>query len=146
MLRKNRLTLAVSAAIGLTTVGMMPSVANAQDELIEEVVITGSRISRPDLEGANPVTVLNRDEINMQGFSNVGDVLRNLTASAGSATNTNVNNGGEGRTTFSLRGLGAQRTLILLNGQRVVASGLGADDAVDLGNIPTAMIERVEVL
>lgn len=146
MLRKNRLTLAVSAAMGMTAAGILPSVANAQEQVIEEVVITGSRISRPDLQGANPVTVLSRSDINMLGSNNVGDILRNITASAGSATNTNVNNGGEGAVRFSLRGLGANRTLVLLNGKRVVASGLGADDSVDLGNIPSAMIERVEVL
>ena len=147
MLRKNRLTLAVSAAMGLSAAAVMPQIASAQDEgSLEEVVVTGSRISRPDLEGANPVTVMQRSEINMMGVNNVGDILRNITASAGAATNTNVNNGGEGAVRFSLRGLGAQRTLVLLNGKRVVASGLGADDSVDLGNIPTAMVERVEVL
>ncbi|MEH6586937.1 MAG: TonB-dependent receptor [Halioglobus sp.] len=153
MLKRNRLTLAVAAATGLTAAAAMPQFAYAQGEravveegALEEVVVTGSRISRPDLEGANPVTVLQRTELTMMGVNNVGDILQNITASAGEATNTNVNNGGEGAVRFSLRGLGAQRTLVLLNGKRVVASGLGADDSVDLGNIPVAMIERVEIL
>jgi len=133
--------------MGLTAAAAMPQVASAQENgVLEEVVVTGSRISRPDLEGANPVTVLQRNELNMMGINNVGDILQNITASAGEGTNTNVNNGGEGAIRFSLRGLGAQRTLVLLNGKRVVASGLGADDSVDLGNIPIAMIERVEIL
>lgn len=152
MLKKNRLTLAVSAALGLSAAAAMPQFASAQEAsaeaegMLEEVVVTGSRISRPDLEGANPVTVLQRAELGMMGINNVGDILQNITASAGAATNTGVNNGGEGAIRFSLRGLGAQRTLVLLNGKRVVASGLGADDSVDLGNIPVAMIERVEIL
>ena len=81
MLRKNRLTLAVSAAMGLSAAAVMPQIASAQDEgSLEEVVVTGSRISRPDLEGANPVTVMQRSEINMMGVNNVGDILRNITA------------------------------------------------------------------
>ena len=108
MLRKNRLTLAVSAAVGMSTAAILPQFANAQEQtMLEEVIVTGSRISRPDLEGANPVTVMQREELNMMGVNNVGDILRNITASAGSATNTNVNNGGEGAVRFSLRGLGA---------------------------------------
>src|SRR6185437_2411164 len=58
----------------------------------------------------------------------------------------NINNGGDGSTRVSLRGLGTQSTLVLLNGRRMVPSGLGADSSVDLSVLPSAMIERIEVL
>src|SRR5262249_41893767 len=62
------------------------------------------------------------------------------------AINVQFNNGGDGSTRVNLRGLGAQRTLVLLNGRRVVPGGIGADSSVDLNAIPLALIERVEGL
>src|SRR5205823_11862991 len=77
--------------------------------------------------------------------SNVGDILQKL-PSQGNAINDQNNNGGDGSVRIDLRSLGSGRTLTLLNGRRMVPSGLGADSSVDLGTIPLAMIERVEVL
>ena len=143
-MKKNLLSVAVAATI------MVPALpAFAQDEaadMVEEVMVTGSRIQRADLEGANPVTVLSREELVGSGELSIGDILQNLPSSAGGAVNTGVNNGGSGAVRFSLRGLGEERTLVLINGRRAVASGLGANSSVDLNNIPVAMIERVEVL
>src|SRR4029079_7141432 len=62
------------------------------------------------------------------------------------AINAQSNNGGDGTTRISIRGLGANRTLTLLNGRRVVSGGSGANTSVDLNSIPLAMVERVEVL
>lgn len=147
MFKKTHLSLAIGAALGLAAA--MPTVALAQDKAagtLEEVLITGSRIKRADLTGSNPVTVLDREAITNIGLNSIGDVLRHIPSSAGGAVSTGVNNGGSGATRFSLRGLGAERTLVMVNGRRVVASGLGANNSVDLNNIPVAMIERVEVL
>ena len=113
---------------------------------IERIEITGSRISRTDMEGANPVTVIDEAQIQKLNFSNAGDLLQNLTVSAGMATNTQTNRGGDSTVRFSLRGIGSQRTLVLLNGRRVVAGGAGANSSVDLNTIPTAIIKRIEVL
>lgn len=147
MFKKTHMSLAIGAALGMAAV--LPSVAVAQEQQageMEEVMITGSRIKRADLTGANPVTVLDRDAILNTGLNSIGDVLRHIPSSAGGAVSTGVNNGGSGATRFSLRGLGSERTLVMVNGRRVVASGLGANNSVDLNNIPVAMIERVEVL
>ncbi len=120
----------------------------AEEDSAEEskITITGSRIKRTDMEGANPVQVLSSADIKVSGIDNVGDLLQEIPAVAGAATNTAINNGGSGAVRVSLRGLGAQYTLVLLNGRRIVASGTGANSTVDLGNIPTAIIERVEIL
>ncbi|WP_462116754.1 TonB-dependent receptor plug domain-containing protein, partial [Lysobacter xanthus] len=87
---------------------------------------------------------LNREEIQAQGLTSVGDVIQNIAAN-GSALNTTFNNGGNGETRVSLRNLGSNRTLVLVNGRRWVG-GTGLGGAVDLNTIPTAAVERIEVL
>ena len=145
-----KMSLAVRSALGLAAVAssMSTGLAFGQDGAseIEEVLVTGSRIARADLEGANPVTVISREQMLKTGAPSIGEILQNLPSSAGGAVNTGVNNGGSGAVRFSLRGLGSSRTLVLVNGKRAVASGLGANSSVDLNNIPSAIIERVEVL
>jgi outer membrane receptor protein involved in Fe transport len=117
----------------------------APDELQEEVIVTGSRIPRPEVATAAPVTVVGRNQIETAGRASIGDILQQLPAQ-GNATNTTVNNGGEGATRIDLRSLGAARTLVLVNGRRFVPGGTGANASVDLGTIPTQAIERIEVL
>ena len=111
----------------------------------EEVVVTGSRIRRKDLTTPAPVTVISREQVVASGKVSIGDFLQAL-PEQGNAINTAVNNGGNGSTRVSLRGLGTSRTLVLLNGRRMVPGGTGADQSVDLNSIPTAAIDRIEVL
>lgn len=108
----------------------------------ERIEVTGSRIKRTDIEGANPVLVLDRQAIEATGLASVGDILQDLPA-AGSSINTTFNNGGDGSTTIDLRNLGSQRVLVLINGRRW---NPGLNGTVDLNNIPSAIIERIEVL
>mgnify|MGYP006134227527 FL=1 len=147
-MKKTKISTTIKIILGVASAGMMSGIVNAQDtaEGIDEVVVTGSRIQRADLEGFNPVTVLDRATITDSGALNIGAILQDLPNSAGQGVNTGVNNGGNGSVNFSLRGLGSNRTLVLINGRRAVASGLGADDAVDLNNIPVSIVERVEIL
>lgn len=114
-------------------------------DAIEKVMVTGSRIPRANLSKPGAVTTVTRMEIEQAGFKNVGDYLQNLTVAASSPNSLN-NNNAAGVTGFDLRGLGAQRTLVLLNNKRLPNGGNGADAAVDLSAIPTAIIERVEIL
>jgi len=116
------------------------------EEAIEEVVVTGSRIKRNDIEGANPVQVITRAQLTATGLTNMADILQRIPSVAGAGENANINDKGSGAVRVSLRGLGAQRTLVLLNGRRMVNSGTGADSSVDLSSIPTSIVERVEVL
>jgi iron complex outermembrane receptor protein len=122
-----------------------PAAAAGKEEKTEEITVTGTRIRRKDLTTPAPVTVINREQVTASGKVSLGDFLQAL-PEQGNAINTAVNNGGSGATRVSLRSLGAQRTLVLLNGRRMVPGGSGSNDSVDLGTIPTAAIERIEVL
>jgi iron complex outermembrane receptor protein len=116
---------------------------------IEEVTVTGSRIKRQDLDGVGPVTVLNAAEIEARGITSTETLLQTLSASAGfggNQTGAYWTGAGWGTAQVNLRGLGISRTLVLLNGRRVVYGGSGANSAVDLNIIPTSMIDRIEVL
>jgi outer membrane receptor protein involved in Fe transport len=114
----------------------------------EEIIVTGSRVRRKDLTTPAPVTVISKEQITASGIASIGDFLQQMPEQGG-ATNTNVNNGGDGQTQISLRNLGAQRTLVLVDGKRWVNGGSGAGTtiaAVDLNSIPASAIERIEVL
>ena len=119
-------------------------------EAAEEVLVTGSRIRRKDLTTPAPVTVVTREQLESSGRVTIGDFLQ-LMPEQGNAPNFQLNTGGinygaDGTTRINLRSLGIQRTLVLINGRRSVAGGLGASAAVDLNTIPTEAIDRVEVL
>lgn len=116
--------------------------AQAEAEVIE---VTGSLIGRRELTSAAPVTVVDKADLDAAGVTSVGDILQNL-PSQSNAINVQFNNGGSGTTRVNLRGLGADRTLVLVNGRRVVPGGTGVNASADLNSIPISIIERVEVL
>ncbi|MFO1468803.1 MAG: TonB-dependent receptor [Steroidobacteraceae bacterium] len=119
--------------------------ASGDSAALEEVVVTGSRIRRVDIETASPVFVIDQAAIQQSGVTTVGELVSRLPSVAGAATNPAVNNGGGfGEQNIELRGLDAKRTLILLDGRRVGI--VGASDATDVNQIPLNSIERVEVL
>ncbi|PCI34570.1 MAG: TonB-dependent receptor [Alphaproteobacteria bacterium] len=121
----------------------------SDDSSFEEVVVTGSRIKRKDLTGVGPVTILNRQMIKNTGITNMETLLQRLPASAGFGGNQTaaywVSNGW-GTPQVNLRGLGVNRTLVLLNGRRMVNGGTGANSSVDLSMVPMAIVKQVEVL
>lgn len=154
-LKIKELSSAVRVALSLGAVFALGAsgVANAQDTnsgqsaqpekakavLLQSVVVTGSHIRRVDLETANPVISVDRAAIVATGDVNVGQLMQDLPSMTGGVTNPQVNNGGgRGAATISLRGLGSTRSLILVDGQRVLSS--------DTNSIPAAMIERIDVL
>jgi len=123
------------------------SVANAQD--IQRVEITGSSLKRVDSETALPVQVLSKAEISRTGATSTQELLNSVSAlsSAGSTNNaTGAGSSTYGLSSISLRGLGAERTLILVNGRRLAAFAGGGGATVNVNVIPLAAIERVEVL
>jgi outer membrane receptor protein involved in Fe transport len=127
-----------------------PVGAPERRDVQEEIVVTGSRIRRKDLTTPAPVTVISREQFQTSGKMTIGDFLQTL-PEQGNAPNFQLNTGGinygaDGTTRINLRSLGISRTLVLINGRRVVPGGLGASSAVDLNTIPTEGIERVEVL
>lgn len=116
--------------------------AGAQ-EAVQKVEITGSRIPTINVEGPSPITVLGAKDIKADGVRNVESLLNNLPQVFADQTG-NVSNGSSGTATVSLRGLGADRTLVLVNGRRL-PFGSPANSAVDLNQIPAPLIKRVEV-
>tara|TARA_B110000503_G_scaffold32083_1_gene52039 strand:+ start:790 stop:3774 length:2985 start_codon:yes stop_codon:yes gene_type:complete len=142
MLKKTPLASAIgsiSLASALAATGVaMPAFA-ADDAIIDEVVVTGTRIKRADLESASPVTVITRQEMENKGFTDVGQLLQRMPSMSGSPIGTTTNNGGDGSVQVDLRGLGSVRTLTLVDGKRTVDGG-------DYQTIPATMIERVEIL
>ena len=113
----------------------------------EPIVVTGSRIARPDLAASVPVAVVNSEEIARTGAANIQDVLADLPAVGQniSRTSTNFSTTGNGQATVNLRNLGSSRTLVLVNGRRFVA-GIPGTSIVDLNTIPTDLIRQVEVV
>ncbi|MDZ5840434.1 TonB-dependent receptor [Stenotrophomonas maltophilia] len=148
---------AMAAAIGsLLCVSVVHSVAaqdaqspDAKARTLDTVQVTGSHIKRAQLSGVGPVSVVDAEAIERSGATSVETLLQRLPASAGfagSQSNAYWAENGYGTTQVNLRGLGINRTLVLLNGRRIVNGGTGANSSVDLNVIPVSLIERVEVL
>jgi len=137
----------IAASIG--TLGATTG-ASAQEAAMEEVLVTGSRIKRADIDGIGKVNVVTADDFAKVGAVSIDQVLKfsPFTAGAQAGTESNYLSAKEGYGTASvnLRGLGQNRTLVLVNGRRFVAGGSGANSVVDLNAIPVNMIERVETL
>ena len=126
-----------------------PATAAAPTAALQEVVVTGSRIVQPGLSSISPVTAISAKDIASQGVTSVEDVLNNLPqvmADQGAMTS----NGATGTATVDLRGLGPQRTLVLVNGKRLMPGQPSIvpveANAADLDTIPIALVERVDVL
>lgn len=118
----------------------------ASDNSDEVIIVTGTHIARPQIESAVPVAVVSATSIQDAGQTNVLDALRDLPI-AGQSLGTsasNFQNSGNGEATVNLRNLGSSRTLVLINGRRSV--GVPGTSAVDLNNIPTDLIDHVEVV
>ena len=140
-----RVALLISSTSALVVAGQV-SAAEGQAESIERIEVTGSRINRTDVETASPVTVISSEFITQSGYTSVEEILSAQPTAAGISLGATSNNGSGGSATVNLRGMGVQRTLVLLNGRRMVSSGTGADSAVDLNTIPVAMIKNIEIL
>jgi iron complex outermembrane receptor protein len=114
---------------------------------MERVQITGSRINlkQAQLSGVGPITVIDAEAIQRSGAISVETLLQRLPASSGAAGNQTSaywTGNGYGTTQVNLRGLGIDRTLVLLNGRRIVNGGTGANSSVDLNMIPVALMVR----
>ncbi|MFL6858721.1 MAG: TonB-dependent receptor domain-containing protein [Allosphingosinicella sp.] len=107
------------------------------------IVITGSRIARPDLQQSSPVNVVSQQEIQDRQPNTAEDLLREL-PSVRPNLGPAVNNGGTGAANVDLRGVGTNRTLVLLDGRRIVPFGL--DGTVDLNVIPVGLVDRIDVV
>jgi iron complex outermembrane recepter protein len=147
MFRRNRVSLAAALAVGGIAVAATPAVAQDSSQRVE---VTGSRIKRTDTETASPVQVLSREDIERTGKSSIQEVLRGLTSDGQGSIPTSFSNGfASGSAAVSLRGLGVNSTLVLVNGRRMTTYGLADDGTrnfVDLNTIPLEAIDRIDVL
>ncbi len=142
--RTNKLRDAIAFALVVTAGSTGAAYAQDSTQTLDKIEVTGSRIKRADLETSQPVFTMSREQIAAQGQTSIGDIIQNI-ATSGSTLNSTYNNGGNGETRVNLRNLGSNRTLVLVNGRRWVG-GTGLGGAVDLNTIPTAAVERIEVL
>lgn len=154
MFTNSRLARSVQLAIAfsaMTTVTHTSKVIaqEAADE-IEKISVTGSRIKRTDIEGPSPITSMSAEEMLGKGFVTVQDALNSLTQATGGQFDQQQTFGfTPSASAVDIRGFGAGRTLVLLNGRRLpqfpLASG-GTSNFVDLSSIPSSAIERIDVL
>ncbi len=152
-MKRNPISNAVQKALftGFIASSAYGTVALAQDgdDSVEEqgkITVTGSRIRATDLEGAKPVTVITREDIELSGMQTAADILRTTTFNSfGSFRERSGSSGGQAAL-VDLRGLGSSRTAVLINGRRLPGTALFGSSAANLNTVPIAAIERVEIL
>ncbi|MCX7544120.1 TonB-dependent receptor plug domain-containing protein [Marinicella gelatinilytica] len=153
-MKRNPITNAVYKALmtGFVASSALGTVALAQDndedQGVEEqgkITVTGSRIKRSDVEGALPVTVITREQIELSGESTAADFLRNMTFNSAGSLRPASGSSAQAEASLNLRGIGASRTLVLIDGRRM-AKAPGTGSTQDLNTIPMGAVERIEVL
>ncbi|RTE86001.1 MULTISPECIES: TonB-dependent siderophore receptor [Gammaproteobacteria] len=136
------------------TATAMTGVANAQDqnedeeaeeERVERIQVTGSRIQRTDMEGALPVTVIDREAIELSGDISAAELIRNTTFNSTGSFRPQSGSSAQGVSMVDLRGIGSSRSLVLVDGRRLTMSP-STGSSQDLNSIPMAAIERIEIL
>lgn len=133
---------------GAATAALSTSAVFAAEDgaKVERIEVTGSRIKRTDMEGSSPVTTISASDIEKTGEMSVADVLRRSNLNSFGSTSEKSGSSAQSQATINLRGAGSDRTLVLLNGKRMPGSPTLGGTAVNLNTIPTAAIERIEVL
>ena len=137
----NKLTLLFGLAFSFVAV---PFSALAQDD-VEEVVVTGTRIADPNVTSSSQITSIDGEELLVRGITRVEDYLNDLPQISPGQSITN-SNGASGTATANLRNLGCSRTLVLMNGRRMVSGTTGGGNCADLNTVPTLLLDKVEVL
>jgi iron complex outermembrane receptor protein len=126
------------------------SIAQQTTQELQRVTVTGSNIKRTDTETASPVQILTRSDIEKTGKQSIQEVLRGITADGQGSIPSSFSNGfASGSAAVSLRGLGVNSTLVLVNGRRMTTYGLADDGTrnfVDLNSLPLEAVDRIEVL
>ena len=146
----HRALLAMSACV------LSPGLVQAQDAdapdetraaaTLDAVQVTGSRLKRAQAEGATPVIVIDRARIDASGDISVADLLRDLPLASAGNFRPQSGSSAQSLATVNLRGLGANRTLVLVDGRRAPTNPMNASQGADLNAIPLGAVERIEVL
>lgn len=143
--RSGRLEFAAHACVVVASL-LLPQLALAQEpgEVLEQIIVTGSRIARPDFESASPIVSITADAFARTSSTSVDTVVSQLPQFTADFTSTSNNPGNGGQGNVQLRGLGATSTLVLLDGRRIVPAN--GDGVVDVNVIPASLVESVEVV
>ena len=121
------------------------AIAQDSEADVEEVVVTGSRITDPNIISSSQIATVTGEDIINRGITRVEDYLNDMPQISPGQSITN-SNGASGTATANLRNLGCSRTLVLMNGKRLVPGTTGGGNCADLNTIPTLLLDRVEVL
>jgi len=145
------LTKAIRNTIGATMIVGMPTVGFAQDSgeslEVEEIVVTGSRIKRVTGNESQTVLTITAEDMKLTGEVSVADALRSSTLNSLGSFRESSGSSAQSNATFNLRGAGAARTAILINGRRIVGSpSLGGGGSVNLNLIPMSFVDRIDIL
>lgn len=148
---KKRKTLSTAihlACSGVVATGIaLSGVAGAEEAVkLEKEQVTGSHIKQIDIEGASPIAVISREDIELSGLQSVADVLRQTPYNSFGSFRETSGNTFQSQSLVNLRGLGAARTLVLINGRRAPASPVTGGQGVDLNILPLAAVERIDIL
>ncbi|MEC4725268.1 TonB-dependent receptor [Shewanella sp. D64] len=149
---RSKLTTAIKlgliASVSSTGIMVSTSVSAQEEAKVERIQVTGSRIQRTDMETSSPVTVISRAEIDASGVATVSDFVRNMSQNSfGSFRDASgFGSGQSSQSTVSMRGLGPQRTLVLIDGRRMGSSVAFGGGTQNLNVVPMAAVERIEVL
>ncbi|MGB3724507.1 MAG: TonB-dependent receptor [Glaciecola sp.] len=142
LIKRSSISLCIATALGLAAPGMSYAQDAGAEEAAEVIKVTGSRIpSDPNVTSSVPLQSLDEDDIKLSGELNLADIVNDIPALVSSLT---AENSVTGANELNLRGLGGERTLVLVNGRRHVA-GFRGTSSVDIGTIPRALVKSVEV-
>ena len=145
-IKRNLSNAAIRAAVALA----LPTVALGQasgdadtDDVVEEIVVTGSRLARRDTTAPSPIATIDKSMLTFSGQQTLESTLNRMPQLTPDFDRTS-NNPGNGTARINLRGMGSGRTLVMLNGRRLAPSGI--QTSVDANNLPQALVERVEII
>ena len=142
MFKRTKVSAGVLLAIGSAVAVTSMPVMSQESQRIE---VTGSRIKRADVEGALPVTVVTREQLEASGQVTVADFMRTVSFASFGNFRPQSGSSAQSFSEVNLRGLGSRRTLVLIDGRRVAKSP-NVGDAADINSIPMAAVERIEIL
>jgi iron complex outermembrane recepter protein len=146
----NRARLSAGAASAVIGIALLAAPAIAQDQPAEEeevgtITVTGSRVARPNAESPSPITTVGSDDIKEFGATKIED-LSNSLPQVFAGQSSGVSNGADGTATVDLRGLGPSRTVVLIDGKRLMPGNIGGGAGADLNFIPASLISSVDLL
>jgi outer membrane receptor protein involved in Fe transport len=147
-MRERLLASSMICGAALLSLAASPALAQAAaDDEVAEIVVTGSRIPQPNLTSVSPVAVVGAEEVKLQGTTRIEDLVNSLPQAFGNFGG-NLSNGATGAATVNLRNMGNQRTLVLIDGRRLLPGDptQNGNSVPDLNAIPSSLVDRVEVL